>query len=1322
MTAAGRRWWRGKAKGDAETTARDTAQATAESGDTAVTGRRRRRADTDGAPDGAVRVSRSGPVHVEGGIGISGVHIGDINVGAAPAYRLERFSFAPVVDAEQFAERFADQPSRLLDARSQIVPFSGREDELAALADWRDAGTAALSALLLHGPGGEGKTRLAARFAELSAAAGWVVVQARHHATAERPGEATGGAGAHGLLVVVDYADRWAHPELVELLRDPLLDGPAVRVLLIGRTVQWWAALRGELRSVGAVVTDLPLGHFADGVPDREQAFVTARERFGAVLGVTGPVTETVRGLDGPAYGQVLTLHMAALVAALTARHPGSPMPDSVEGVAAYLLDRERMGWRRLYGTRLEGEEFDTPPTVMARAVFAAVLGGAVSYDGGVARLDRLRVAPADRVLVDHRFCYPPLDRARVLEPLYPDRLAEDFVALLMPGHEVTGYDPDPWAAEVPRALLGIDEPDAPVPPSVGRTVTVLASAADRWPHVGAELGALLTRRPDIAVHAGSAALVALSEATYVDTDVLSDIEMRLPEGRQVELDVGSAAVTDRLVRERVDDTTRLQDVASWYTRLGTRLAYSGRKEEAIRANHKALAALHRLNELDPQTYGSQVALCTADIGGYLSDLGRHPEAVGFTRQATEHLRAAVLQGQRECLPLLALVLANFGNQLQNTGERTEALKAAREAVAIHRRLAGSALADPPRHAFALNGLGTRLLALGQDEEALEAFSDSVAMYRELTDSAPQTHLPGLARALNNLGTAHFRLGQGAEALRFAEESVRIRRHLVTLNPQAHTADLTLSLLNHAGRLSDLGRDDKAVAAAEEAVKLARALFRSDRVAHGGVLAHALASHGAVLAHVDRDAAVASLHEAVEHYERLVLVDSGYESPLRTTRQNLRALDADESPGTPATTDAEAVNAFNEGVRLVKAGRPAEAERFYRRAAEAGLPDALYNLGHLCRHLGRTADAKAWWTRAITAGVTAACHDLGVLHWQLEDRDTARRWFRQGAEAGATNAMVSLGAALWNDGDLTTAEHWFRTAAQAGDPDGDHRLGLLLAEQDRPGDAEAAFERAAEAGHAEAMRSLADHRMRHGRITDAQHWWRISDARGEPARKPPPPPEPRPEHPLVRAAREQGIPAMSLLPDESVVAATELLTQRVAALAGAGRLEEAAALCRDQVTAQERLLAATQDGRLPPPSPTLLYSLLRQRAVVLTALAPLERALDRLDDALAHSEEAVTTLGALAARGGDVVPHARAQREFAAIRAAAGLDIERATTAIDEAITTFTHPAVASEDVRDDLRRAVLVKADLLDRTGRQQEAARLRHLLRAEPEGDGRT
>jgi tetratricopeptide (TPR) repeat protein len=1231
--------------------------------------------------------------------------------GGDKGYRLEPFSQAIAVDPR----RYVDQPSMLLDARSQIVPFSGREDELDTLAHWRDDDAAPVSALLLHGPGGQGKSRLAARFAEQSAGDGWDVAQARHRAAPERPEGELAWSESRGLLVIVDYADRWAHPDLVELFKDPRLAGPSVRVLLIGRTVHWWHALRGELRSVGTAVRDLLLDEFADNLTDREQAFIAARDRFGVALGVSEPITTIARGLDGDAYGQVLALHMAALVVALTVRSPGDSVPDSVEGIAAYLLDREWMWWRRQHGTRHEGEEFDTSPTVMARAVFTAILGGPLSRRGGLDLLERVGLAHADQILTDHRVCYPPRDRGQVLEPLYPDRLAEDFVALLLPGHDVTGYDPDPWAADAHRVLLGLDEPDAPVPSRVDRAVTVLASAADRWPHVGEQLGELLSERPEIAVQAGSAALVALSEARHVDTDVLLAVEVYFPSERRVDLDSGTAAVTDRLVRERVDDVTRLQDAASWYSRLGMRLINAGRMQEALRANHKGVAALDRLNELDPGTYGVPLAAAVLDIGKCLSDLGLHQQAVGFTGRAVELFRAGAAEDPTGYLPGLALALSNYGNQLQNIGQRGKAVDIARESVAIHRTLMSTELADPPRFAFALSSLGTRFLAVGQYQAALDVLLESVDTYRHLVDRAPQTHLPGLARALTNLGLAHYQLDHGDEALRCDEDAVAIRRRLVELNPAAYTADLTLSLVNLAGKVANIAYDVEAAGAiAGEAVALARRLTRSNRVAHEKLLAHALCVSGAILARSDPERAVVSLREAAALYERLVLVDDGHRPMLDATMANLRALDAGDGLPEPAAPDAKVVALFNEGVRLVKAGRPAEAEEHYRRAAEAGLPQAMFNLGHLYIEGGRTADAETWLTRAVAAGVAMGCHDLGVLHWHQGHHDEARHWFQRGADAGATNAMTSLGAVLWNDGDLAGAEHWFRVAAEAGDPHGDHRLGMLMTEQRRYAEAETHFERAAEAGLSDAIQALADHRMRHDNVGDAQHWWRIARTVIPPAPKPPP--APPPDHPLTDAAQQLGIPTWSFTPDQTVALAAQLLDQHVAALTTAGQFEEAIKAYQESVAANEGMLALDRDGTLHISS-NMTHSLRQQNAVTLSNMAPLEQVLGRTEDALAHSEEATITLAALTARSGDVLPHAKAQLAFAVVRAAAGTDIERATTELNEAIIIFCRIGdIDPEIVRDDIHRSFSTLAHLLDHAGRHEEATRLRNQIDPPP------
>jgi hypothetical protein len=127
-------------------------------------------------------------------------------------------------------------PSRMLNAQCAVVPFTGREDDLARLRHWRDTG-ARLAVRWLHGPGGQGKTRLAVKFAAESAAAGWKVIVASHGPDADRPKPGSQDvrlAKAAGLLVIVDYADRWLLTNVTWLLKNPLLHQTSVmtRVLI----------------------------------------------------------------------------------------------------------------------------------------------------------------------------------------------------------------------------------------------------------------------------------------------------------------------------------------------------------------------------------------------------------------------------------------------------------------------------------------------------------------------------------------------------------------------------------------------------------------------------------------------------------------------------------------------------------------------------------------------------------------------------------------------------------------------------------------------------------------------------------------------------------------------------------------------------------------------------------------------------------------------------------------------------------------------------------------------------------------------------------
>lgn len=370
---------------------------------------------------------------------------------------------------------------------------------------------------------------------------------------------------AAGVLLVVDYADRWVHSELERLLSEPLLHQQRpTRVLLIGRTVRWFAALRGSLGERRAAVDDLLLPDLA---VDRPRMFAAARDRYAApdLYGV--PDASGVRppgSLEHREFGLTLTLHMAAL-AAVDAHARGQQAPARPHELSAYLLDRERLAWQRLSEAGVHGQDFRTRPSTMAKTVFTAALTGAVSHRTGTRALRTLEV-PGDpqELIADHRFCYPPADRDLVLEPLYPDRLAEDFLGLLLPGHDITGDDPDPWTLDAPAALTEEGRLRSVVAP---RTVTMLASAAARWAHVGRKvLYPLLRADPGVAVEAGSPALTTLAELGgtnpydgRLDAELLSVLEAvedRLPNGRHADLDIGILALAEVLIPQRLAATT----------------------------------------------------------------------------------------------------------------------------------------------------------------------------------------------------------------------------------------------------------------------------------------------------------------------------------------------------------------------------------------------------------------------------------------------------------------------------------------------------------------------------------------------------------------------------------------------------------------------------------------------------------------------------------------------------------------------------------------------------------------------------------------------
>ena len=760
-----------------------------------------------------------------------------------------------------------EAPSRLLRASQRTVPFVGRESELAELSVWRDE-PGLCSVRLIHGPGGQGKSRLLAAFGEASAADGWEVTQARLTPLAGGAAQLGSLSTAPGLLVVVDHAERWPVDDLLALVQTVLRLRCTVRVLLAARPAdRWWISVQAELddMNVEAGAIDLPpLGQQFD----RRELFAAAVDSFAAVLGVSDVAGIAPSAtIDQVEYESVLTMHMAAL-AAVSAHIDGGEAPADPIGISVYLLTRERQEWRKLY----ERKAVQTTGELMGQAVFTAILTRPVSDRLGTQALIRAGVVSAietaRQVVNDHRFCYPPADTAMVLEPLHPDRLGEDFLALQMPGSAWKDYPCDPWAGDAIGALLSFE--DGAGPPLWARAaMTVLTEAAERWPHVQSKLSDLLQDEPRLATEASGPVLAAIAELPGIDMAALEAIERHFPERENHDLAIGIAGVATRLTAHRFEATDKPEEQAALMLALAVRLENAGDRRGALTSVSFAADTYGELAEHDPDSYEPELARSLIEVGKLSEDRQVSFEA---TAQAAAILKRLVAKDADRYEPYYARVLNNLGN---HHPDPSVALQAAQDSVAIYRRLAQ---ADPatyePEYAGALGNLALRLAALRRPAEALTQADKALEIFKRLVTADRAGHEPEFAVMLNNLG---MMAGTSQESLAATSQAVEIFRRLAAANPPKYDPLLAVSLDNLSLRHGDLKQDADARAGSGEAVEIWERLTKTDMVRYE----HQLAAQSlkfarlCVAQHAELPAAKRAVEQALEIYQRMPFTQPG---------------------------------------------------------------------------------------------------------------------------------------------------------------------------------------------------------------------------------------------------------------------------------------------------------------------------------------------------------------------------------------------------------------------------------------------------------------
>ncbi|MGA5097628.1 hypothetical protein ACPCAC_09710 [Streptomyces lavendulocolor] len=370
------------------------------------------------------------------------------------------------------------------------------------LAEWCAA--PGLGILLLHGPGGQGKTRLIHRLTDRLGNepddTPWGVLRLSRHAPAEEL--ALLRYTETPLLVVVDNAEtRTGH--LPALLQAAAAAPRSVRlkVLLLARTDgDWWCDLPAatgleELHDA----TVMPLPPLQPDPTRLPEAYRDAVESLARALPqVPGQDRRDWTALAARVAGSfpyrtrppdmevALTLHMTALVDLLDAAHQPAGSTIGAHRPEERLLDYERRHW-----IAVEADLGLRKRRGVEAVLAAAFLCGAADEDEADALLQRVPVL--DGQTTDVRWAvrdwigtlYPPPNPSQLWGTLRPDRLAEYFL-----GSQLRA---DPRLAD--RLLAGASEAQAT------RLLTLHTRAAEHPAHLGrldSELTALCTRHPEL--------------------------------------------------------------------------------------------------------------------------------------------------------------------------------------------------------------------------------------------------------------------------------------------------------------------------------------------------------------------------------------------------------------------------------------------------------------------------------------------------------------------------------------------------------------------------------------------------------------------------------------------------------------------------------------------------------------------------------------------------------------------------------------------------------------------------------------------------------
>ncbi|TDP89635.1 tetratricopeptide repeat protein [Labedaea rhizosphaerae] len=759
-------------------------------------------------------------------------------------------------------------PSMLLRPEYDVVPFHGRDGELADFLAWCADGSR-VAARVLTGPAGQGKTRFGRELCARVTEAGWLAGVVADGAASSHL--RTVAACPMPLLMVFDYAEARTSQVIdiiAALARRP--GGHPARVLLLARAAGSWLQDVRDTSSDAVAATlaaavEHRLGPIAVPLSARQAEFTAAVAAFSPHLKVPNPVVTEPADLDDDRYGRVLDVHSAALASLLDdPADPVEPVPD--RDPIARVLAHERRYWKRTLA-RHGLAEADTAQ--LDAVVTVATLFGPTTRDqahrllGHAEAFTTVARPVVERYLRWSAELYPG---PGTLNPLRPDRLGEEQVATVVAGQ--------------PELLLTsaaqVDDEQ------LVQALTVLGRAAARHETVAIGLAGLLDTDPSRLLPLGLRVAPLLESPTrfatalratllaHSDPDTVGKVVEGMPvtSSALADLNVLATALSLETAERRAELNPAL--TARVLVRHGAALLTAGDPDTAIEIARRAVELLTALAAVDAERHDADLARARYLLAIALDEHGHHKAAVDLLREVVAGRRARAATSA-SYLPELATALNTLAVDLTALGEAEEALQISAEVIDVFRVLAE---AQPALYAHQLaSALSNQSLQFGASDElagSRAAATEAIAIGRALADEHPDAYLPDLAKWLTNLAICLDRSGLSAEALVASTEAVEIRRRLAETSREANVVGLAAVLTNHSVVLANAGQPADGLDAITEAVELTRDLAHRYPDRHLGSLAVALTSLANRLATVNRgEEAIVAAEEVVDIRSRL---------------------------------------------------------------------------------------------------------------------------------------------------------------------------------------------------------------------------------------------------------------------------------------------------------------------------------------------------------------------------------------------------------------------------------------------------------------------